>query len=386
MRTYVFPIVVVALLVILSACSQESCQPSWQCADWDACHDGRQQRLCYDTNNCQDQKRDQRTCACEPDWQCSLWSACEDGTRTKTCIDASGCLSDNTFQTEACTVCTPSWECTSWSLCENGFQQRTCTDIEKCSNAQMPETLRTCELISCDNIQCDNDEFCVNGNCQRATCAQRGGLLCSAGTVCSNQTLSAADTSSCCTGACEPLSCGTGCPYGYKCDNDECVLRTCGEMNASTCNTAEHCTDGWITVSDTQRCCETCESRSSPPDISMRCKAITDANFTSELSYGQKITIYPHDKDNKAFGYIDSKGWQQEQSGTEYRISLAPSKDLFGDVPYPAGTLTILCDGIKREITMPEFRLVDYGFITTDDIVFEERLYIGSSGNVFFGR
>lgn len=87
-----------------------NCTSNWQCADWGACSNSQQSRLCTDANNCNannNTRTDVQVCAmpCTSNWQCTNWTDCtKDGTQTRSCTDLNGCNLNNVpEQGQTCT-------------------------------------------------------------------------------------------------------------------------------------------------------------------------------------------------------------------------------------------------------------------------------------------
>ncbi|MBU0953219.1 MAG: hypothetical protein KKA90_02225 [Nanoarchaeota archaeon] len=81
-----------------------SCVEKWECTDWFACLNGKQQRLCVDKNQCntvENMPLEERTCDfvanpnCVEDWSCSDWSACQFGSQSRVCTDLNTCGTTN---------------------------------------------------------------------------------------------------------------------------------------------------------------------------------------------------------------------------------------------------------------------------------------------------
>lgn len=89
------------------------CTENWECTEWLDCVNGKQRRICSDTNNCGtevNKPEDRKTCLnaqlCVENWTCSDWSLCKpDNTQERGCIDANSCGTEN-FKPELNQNCT----------------------------------------------------------------------------------------------------------------------------------------------------------------------------------------------------------------------------------------------------------------------------------------
>jgi len=122
--------------------------------------------------------------------------------------------------------CSENWECVSWNpeVCpESEIQTRTCQDSNDCgTQLEKPDTTRECEYIS-------------------ETCLDKGGEVCTFGYECNIATISASDTSECCTGSCVELSVPE-CVEDSDCDNDAvCSIPYCTAHQTCAYTAITHC-------------------------------------------------------------------------------------------------------------------------------------------------
>ncbi len=89
------------------------------------------------------------------------------------------------------------------------------------------------DIDPCADITCSDSYYCVDGSCQKKTCDQMQGIICSGDTVCSEDTKSSSDTSNCCLAECitEEETCQTDsdCDDGDSSTIDVCYDEFSGD-------------------------------------------------------------------------------------------------------------------------------------------------------------
>lgn len=120
----------------------EGCFPNFICTNWSSCISWKKSRICYDINNCSENRTEIENCSCVSNWNCSEWSSCIYQKRKRNCIDLSNCTSEK-VEEESC-ICSPSYtDCSNWSECSNGISTRICEDVSECTEQSKVET-RNC--------------------------------------------------------------------------------------------------------------------------------------------------------------------------------------------------------------------------------------------------
>ena len=156
-------------------------------------------------------------------------------------------------------------------------------------------------------------------------------------------------------------------------------------MNGTICINNEECRVGFYEVADSEHCCKRCFTVHPAINTYMRCKEIVNVSFSGHLLRGQHFDILPYDKDSPTFGRMTPEGWIPDNDYTSrQRLSIRYPYQPLGYTDYPTGSLILLCDGTEKNITIPPVRDIGDGYVS-ENIFFEDRLYIGHDGTAYFG-
>ena len=119
-KTYYFTFAVLLALFVVQTGLVSACTTNYVCADWSACSEGLQQRVCHDTGCGQQDITERRLCTstggtCTPHVICDDWTPCAylqktidlfsnkisfSGIETRSCIDVNGCADNFTDEKE----------------------------------------------------------------------------------------------------------------------------------------------------------------------------------------------------------------------------------------------------------------------------------------------